>query len=54
MEDTQTDLQVERVEQVDSLQARQGAGVGGYLVRTYSLASCSTLPLAAGDIRDSE
>lgn len=26
----------------------------GYLVRTYSLASCSTVPLAAGDIRDSE
>lgn len=37
--------------QVDWLQARWG---GCYLVRTYSLASCSTLPLAAGDIRDSE
>lgn len=37
--------------QVDWLQARWG---GCYLVRTYSLASSSTLPLAAGDIRDSE
>lgn len=35
-------------------QDRARGGGGGYLVRTYSLASCSTLPLVAGDIRDSE
>lgn len=53
MDDTQTDLQVERVEQTGRL-ATGKMGGGCYLVRTYSLASSSTLPLAAGDIRDSE
>lgn len=33
----------------------EGQGEGRrYLVPTYSLASCSTVPLAAGVIRDSE